>query len=282
MKVVSWNLGHAHGPFAEWHDRAWHWLATLDPDVAMLQECVPPEWARDLWDTEVLPFTHWASAVVARHGLGMAPVPLDVTSLLGRFGSYLATVELPATDGSLLVASVHARASEAPDWVTEGHDRTVIARSTVGTPWSNDVAFAGYSDLARDRRVLVGGDWNTARYADAEGVATTDGGAFFDRAAERGWTDVTIDGEGKEGRTWYGPGGPRPYQPDHVFADAETAATQRSFAIRPSAQYLSARPALLISRFGGDGTYPVYGDVDDDGGLLSVTIEFLDPLEGAG
>jgi hypothetical protein len=55
-------------------------------------------------------------------------------------------------------------------------------------------------------------------------------------------------------------------------------------AARPNevAQYLRGQLVLLISHFGGDGTYPVFGDVDEDGELVSVTIEFVGPDEGEG
>ena len=56
MKIVSWNMGAAFGPYGQWHDRAWHWLAALDPDLALLQECVPPDWAHERWTVVNLPF----------------------------------------------------------------------------------------------------------------------------------------------------------------------------------------------------------------------------------
>jgi hypothetical protein len=36
-------------------------------------------------------------------------------------------------------------------------------------------------------------------------------------------------------------------------------------------------PVLLIARFGGDGTFPVYGELDEYGELTSVTVEFVGP-----
>jgi endonuclease/exonuclease/phosphatase family metal-dependent hydrolase len=237
MKLVSWNIGAAFGPYVQWHDRAWHWLPTIDADLAFLQECVPPDWARERWTIVNLPFTYWASALVAKPALGLRPLELDPSSLLGGFGSYLATGEIPIAEGSpMLVASVHTRAAEAPDWVTAGHDRTALARSSVGVPWSNDVAFAGYRELLaarapRHARFLIGGDWNTARFVDEDGVPKADGDEFFTRAGEAGWRELTLDSDGREGRSWYGAGGALPYQPDHVFADRETAKQVRSMAI---------------------------------------------------
>jgi hypothetical protein len=105
----------------------------------------------------------------------------------------------------------------------------------VGVPWSNDVAFAGYRELLAARpagsHFLIGGDWNTGRFVDEQGVPKTDGAEFFQRSAEVGWREITLDADGHEGRTWYGPGGPLPYQPDHVFADAATAKQVRSMEI---------------------------------------------------
>ena len=37
-------------------------------------------------------------------------------------------------------------------------------------------------------------------------------------------------------------------------------------------------PVLLLGAFGGDGTFPVFGEFED-GELLRVTIEFVDVLE---
>jgi hypothetical protein len=236
MRLVSWNMGAGYEPYIQWHDRAWRWLATLDADLALLQECVPPDWARERWTFVNLPFQFWASAIVAKPTLGLRPLELDPSSLLGRFGSYLASGEMPTPEGSpMLVASVHTRAAEAPDWVTTGHDRNAIARESVGVPWSNDVAFAGYRDLLAARpagsRFLIGGDWNTARFVDEQRVPKAEGAEFFQRSAEVGWREITLDADGHEGRTWYGPGGPLPYQPDHVFADAAIAKQVRTMEI---------------------------------------------------
>ena len=231
MKVVSWNMGIAYGPYREWHDRAWHWLASMDPDVALIQECVPPDWARDHWTVHTLPFDHWASAIAVKREHQLRPIEPDPDSLLGRLGSYLATGHVRVRHESLLVASVHARAAVAPEWVTAGFDRSAIARASVGEPWSNDVAFAAYRELARDRRFLIGGDWNTARYVDDKGQPKPDGAEFFERTAVAGWTELSLLANNLEGRTWFGSAALRPYQPDHVFADERTAYRNRARVI---------------------------------------------------
>ncbi len=40
---------------------------------------------------------------------------------------------------------------------------------------------------------------------------------------------------------------------------------------------LEGRPVLLLGRFGGDGTFPVFAEVDENGEVLAVTIEFVEP-----
>jgi hypothetical protein len=44
------------------------------------------------------------------------------------------------------------------------------------------------------------------------------------------------------------------------------------------ASYLASKPVLLLGRFGGDGTFPVFGEYED-GELLRVIVEFVDPPE---
>ena len=45
------------------------------------------------------------------------------------------------------------------------------------------------------------------------------------------------------------------------------------------AQPLAGQPILLLGHFGGDGTFPVYGEFDEDGVLWKATIYFVDPEE---
>jgi hypothetical protein len=43
------------------------------------------------------------------------------------------------------------------------------------------------------------------------------------------------------------------------------------------ASYLAGQPVILLGAFGGDGTFPVYGEIDEYGELVRVTIEFVEP-----
>ena len=43
------------------------------------------------------------------------------------------------------------------------------------------------------------------------------------------------------------------------------------------APYLDDKPVLLLGRFGGDGTFPVFAELDEDGFVVRVTVEFVEP-----
>jgi hypothetical protein len=44
-----------------------------------------------------------------------------------------------------------------------------------------------------------------------------------------------------------------------------------------AAAQFAGRPVLLLGRFGGDGVFPVYGEFDEYGELVRVTVEFVGP-----
>lgn len=237
MKILCWNLGAAYGRWRDepgLHGRAWHWIAAADPDLAFLQEVQPPDWARERWEVLTLPYEFWASALVARRGWLLRPAVLPAGGVLEREGSYFATADLDLQIGApLLVSSIHAAPHAAPGWRHPGYDAKAIARPSVGEPWCNDVAFAGFRELVDGRRFLLAGDWNTSRWLDADGVPSADGQEFFNRAAAAGWVELSLDADGREGRSWYGSTNPRFCQLDHIFADGETGAAFRSFSIDP-------------------------------------------------
>ena len=267
MKVLCWNLGAAAGRWRDdpaLHERAWHWIAAVDPDLAFLQESRPPEWARERWEILTRPYHFWASAIVARQGSPLRVVAPPAGGVLDKAGSYHAFGELDLRPcDPLLLASVHTSPHEAPPWGHRGYQRKAIARPSVGKPWWNDVAFAGYREIVAGRRFILGGDWNTARWLDANGVPEPSGTEFFDRARSAAWVELSLDEDGREGKTWYGSTNPRTCQLDHVFADAITAATVRSFRIDPypvEAQGLSDYAPLLIDldlEVAGPGRAPV-------------------------
>jgi hypothetical protein len=46
-----------------------------------------------------------------------------------------------------------------------------------------------------------------------------------------------------------------------------------------AASYLGGKPVMLLGQFGGDGTFPVFAEDDEDGFVVRVTVEFVEPQE---
>lgn len=66
--------------------------------------------------------------------------------------------------------------------------------------------------------------------------------------------------------------------PTYLRVDREpTVDTETALAPDAFAAPVLRDTAVLIGRFGGDGTYPVIGEVDEAGVLARVTVEFIDP-----
>ena len=218
MRIVSWNLGIAYGPYREHHDRAWRALLDLDPGIAFLQEAVPPAWLPPEWHVVTYPFELWGSAVISRFPL--TPIAFAPESHLGRFGAYLALAHAELPDGTrTVVGSVHERTRPASRRLLAGLDGERMRRPSVPEPWWNDVVWHGLADLVRGERFLLGGDWNTSRWVDADGNPEPAGQEFHDRAAADGWVDLHHRIRGREVRSWFGTMSAREHQPDVIFAD---------------------------------------------------------------
>jgi len=214
VRVVSWNLGFAIA-FKRTHDRAWHYLAALDPDIALLQEVVPPAWARDRWTIEARPLRDWGTAIVAKPGLKLQRTP--------ETDAYSTTGTVSLADGTeLLVASVHTQVGKALPEHYVGLDPEAVRRPRQAVPHHNDIAYAFHRERVQGRRFLVSGDWNIARLWDQSHPSAHEAD-FFTRAEADGWVECyrLFHPEG-EGRTWFR-GTDAPYQLDHAFCDPETA-----------------------------------------------------------
>jgi len=232
MRIVSWNLAR-NSTSRSWsvHERAWHYLAALDPDIALLQEVTPPDWALERWSVVQPSTSPWGSAILARHGLELRPGPTDWHGGFEQ-GVLLATGEVaPAQGTELLLGSVHTVIGKARADVLVGFDPLRIKRPTEPVAYKNDVAYALYRDRVHGRRFIVSGDWNIARLWDTlhPGAHETD---FFTRAEADGWVDCYRLFNEDEGRTWFR-GRDAPYQLDHAFCDPETARLLRSCYIDP-------------------------------------------------
>jgi len=126
MGIEALSRGARHATFVESDPRA---AAGIAGNLTRLGA------PRERWTVADLPFQSWASALLAKPELGLRPVTLEPASVLDRFGSYLATGEIStADDESMLVASVHTRAAEAPDWPWSWSITTICSGGQPSTP----------------------------------------------------------------------------------------------------------------------------------------------------
>jgi exonuclease III len=221
MRIVSWNLGYAYN-FKPTHERAWHYLSALDPDIALLQEVHPPRWAHDRWHLLMRPTRWWGSAIAAKPSLTFAPLS-DPSRTQDERGGYFATATMTLADGAeVVVASVHTPVGVVSAADYPGMEPDVMRRPGSRTASHNDAAYTIYRALVAGRRFLISGDWNVARLWDRTHRGANEA-AFFARASADGWVEcyARFHPEG-EGRTWFRGDDP-PYQNDHAFCDPVTA-----------------------------------------------------------
>jgi hypothetical protein len=237
MQVISWNMGLNDKRFAKpgMHDQAWHYLLGLGPDLAFLQETLPPTWVHGHGALTAQAFNEWGSAIFSPR-YPLQPFRPPVESRLHALGAYLALASTTMPDGEdALLASVHARAAIATKRQLGGTDPSTIARRSVGRPRVNDLVFAELDPLrAVAPRFIAAGDWNTGRTQ----ASATAGVEFFDRAKERGWYDCVWDTFQREERTWFREGD-KLVQDDHVFCDRSLGAmVQEAWAAADAAEQL--------------------------------------------
>jgi hypothetical protein len=198
------------------HDQAWHYLLGLAPDLAFLQETLPPAWVRSEGTLVHGPFTQWGSVIFSpRYPIERFRLPAE--SNLNALGAYLAFGIASLPDGSEgLIASVHARHGKATPAQLRNLDPAAVKRPSGRVPLVNDAIFAGLVELVGERFV-VAGDWNTARVQGTE-RASKIGTEFFDRTQKRRWYDCVWEKRQGEVRTWFGRG-EHIRQDDHAFCD---------------------------------------------------------------
>jgi exonuclease III len=226
MKIVSWNLARNTTSKA-WgkHEEAWRYLASMDPDVALLQEVELPSWAAERWSIVAAPSAPWGSAILARPGLPLHAGQVDWDGGF-RQGVLLATAELsPAGGPPTVLGSVHtvvwSKRDETVDELLAQFGADAVRRPRERLAYANDVAYAVFRQRVHGRRFIVSGDWNIARLWDEYHRGTHEAD-FFARAEEDGWVDCYRLFHEQEGRTWFR-GRDIGYQLDHAFCDPETA-----------------------------------------------------------
>jgi endonuclease/exonuclease/phosphatase family metal-dependent hydrolase len=217
MIVVAWNMGRrAHGA-------AWEYLLDrLQPDLALLQETVPPATAfggGQVVHGRAYAAHAWGSAVYVREGsVRELALPEEHRGWL-----IAAEIELPEP---VVAVSVHAR-------ILDGYVRPNL-----------DKAFAALEPLLRDRSFVVGGDLNLSRNYDTA-YGTAHHTEFLDGLPTRGFFDCMRKFHPEEQRTFWGRT-TRDYQNDHLFVSEDLAAMVAGCDVVDRAQLSDHSPLRLI------------------------------------
>ena len=253
MRLVSWNINGGPGSTNDRIDTAWHYVRSLAPDIALLQEARrTPDWLSAGYEVfEEAPGVgskraSWGSAVLVRRGLTANRLKLFEQDLWLRYlEGYIVTAEIKLPAGPALIASVHAPPEPVmPEQAAplSAEDLEAMRLAPVGEwrkrpkVWYSDFAYAAIErNISQGSCFIVGGDWNTGRFFDhSPHWDPPIGTAFFVRARQNGWFDCH-DWLGKREEQSYFRKDSGPYQLDHVFCDRRTAGRLRDCHVRAEA-----------------------------------------------
>jgi endonuclease/exonuclease/phosphatase family metal-dependent hydrolase len=243
LRLVSWNLAYgkpAAYKTVENRRRQWALLGALAPDIALLQECRPPDledhaprWMVREYRCVGLLQPRWrlSTSMLIREPLtvdALEPTPLGATEQrwLEHLSGCVATATVSAGVVKFAVASVHAAGAVKVGTAVTLAEHERIRRPGLALATTSDLLAAVLEPWVAARRFLVGGDWNTSPLFDNDYPNTKWGRAkasteFFERRKRAGWYDAMRRFHDGEIRTYLDPRtGPR--EIDRVFTDSET------------------------------------------------------------
>ena len=233
FRLAVWNMSHWQTEGAGRTSRAWDALASLNPDVALVQEArVPPDLQASSVGREIGGSRPWGSAVI-----GFATPVIPVTAAKGVAAAQ--ETDLRSLHGSVAVAQASI----------DGQPRTFISMyGMIDNGYADTTVNRLLSDLvpvldssAHRGRVVMGGDLNiTTQWIDGQARYRGWEAATFARIAAFGLADCLdltreidgpwpecscLDGEGcRHIHTQVHPNSPRPWYNDYVFASQELVA----------------------------------------------------------
>jgi exonuclease III len=270
MRVVTWNMGYWQHP--QQHDEAWRWLLDrLDPDIALLQECVPPDWARErctvfhdraypwnkqLWGTALVTRLPAKPAALVDAEQWFAKVPDQEPGKEGNVGisrvpGWCATaeVDLPGV-GPTFVMSVHSPYYHIEPSRLVGVDVSDIKLEQCDYVWLLDVVFH-FLRRQLHRPLLVGGDFNYSRLLDKED-GQKGNAEFFDRIRDEGFVSLHRLFHDRDHQTFFQKDR-APHQLDYLYADASVGALARSCEVYDHGEVAKFTDhAPVVAELGGD------------------------------
>jgi hypothetical protein len=226
MRILIWNMQAAFS--AATHEAKWGYLEQQTFDIALLQEARDPagyaDWCSAVWRPKHAKssrdHTLWGSAVISRSMELQAPA-LD--------GAY---PWLEALEGSTAIArtpgqprwfaSVHALAGRITDdkLATLPHDH-IPRTARDGSLWETDVIPVELRRLFGEETFVWGGDLNSAEGMDDVPAFAGGNRQLRENWKEAGSFDLRRRFLEEEQQTFFRRN-TKPWQIDHVFADAAT------------------------------------------------------------
>jgi hypothetical protein len=216
------------------HARAWRWLEAQDVDVALVQEAVLYDGVHAKWDSVVWSSKYghnWGSAVLTR-GSFYAPWDAPLAHPWLRLVAGAACVARPIDPAGLWLVSVHSSADayKQSEFSTLPSLEGVSRCSSDGSElWEIEVIAHELGEVLRGRRFVLGGDLNSALAFD-QNYGGCENERLFSNLAELGYADLRPRHRPLEDQTYYKPRS-RPYQLDHLYADAATEASVESWTV---------------------------------------------------
>lgn len=230
MRVVTWNMQGAFGSDPAKHDRAWHYLRALDPDIALLQEASPPAWAQKEWKVFYKPAYHgksWGSVVIVKDSRHSWLLEIPEEHRKRRYdGSPVVLVEVEAAIQRMVVGSVHASAwklttEQLLALENQGVNLAALRCGGVKDVWPLYIIFDDLCRLLPGKTFLVGGDLNAARLMDQSPSMAGGNCEFFDKIEASGFHSALAKFHDGEVQTYFKKNS-RPYQLDHLYCDEES------------------------------------------------------------
>lgn len=215
MRVITWNMNQRMD--------GWDWLRDQAPDIALLQEARLPDVERGNWRSIVHNVKHadWGTAVVSREIELVPHAPNTSTPYLAQLAGSVAVAQAP--EWGMWFAAMHSHDKPVPNETLEGLDTDQVPRCQPGRTWEIDLIGYELPGVFDTGRFVAGGDLNSSLAMDDVGGAFGGNRELFDNLAGQGFVDCRPRFSPEEQQTWFRKGD-RPYQLDHVFADAETEA----------------------------------------------------------
>lgn len=227
------------------HRDAWEYLLDrLRPDIALLQECIPPD---DLAGYQIIwhrayPNGNqpWGTALLVSEGLDVASARLDDVNrwiagiptdgeqrarprIVGVDG-WIASASVTMPDGtSALVVSLHNLSDPLERWRTRDVDLTGIKLERSRDVWLVDVLFHFLRPrLTAGERMLIGGDFNYSRALDLPPRGDRGNNEFFDRLDAEGFVSLHRIFRSHDEQTFFDHRR-GPHQLDYLYADPWTS-----------------------------------------------------------